>query len=84
MAPTTLAKARRKRIFLTILAVTVVVFVVALILKALDDGSSPLLTITYQVLGGAAGLGVGYILVLAPLIELQERKKERRDHEIPS
>lgn len=84
MALSTLAKARRKRIFLIILSVTVVVLVVALVLKALDNGSSPLLTITYQGLGGVAGLGAAYVLVLGPLIELQERKKERQAHENPS
>ena len=78
MTEAPLARARLRKATLIVLIVTVVAFAAALILRGLDDGSSPLLTITYELLGAAAGTGTAFLLVFAPLYVWQEHRKTRR------
>ena len=84
MTPSPRARTRRKRVFLAALAVTVVAFGLALILRGQEDGSSPLLTSAYTILGGVSGLGAAYLLVIGPILEWQQRRKDRQARRHPS
>lgn len=78
MTGASLAIARLRKATLIALIVTVVAFASALILRGLDNGSSPLLTITYEFLGAVAGMGTAFLLVFVPLYAWQENRKARR------
>jgi ABC-type transport system involved in cytochrome c biogenesis permease subunit len=73
-----LARARLRKATLIVLVVTVVAFAAALILRGIADGSFPLLTITYELLGAVAGIGTAFLLVFVPLYVWQEHRKARR------
>jgi len=73
-----LARARLRKATLIALIVTVVAFAAALNLRGLDNGSSPLLTITYELLRAVAGMGTALLLVFVPLYTWQENRKARR------
>ncbi len=79
MAMTSLTKARLRKATLIVLVVTIVAFVSALAIRESDQGSSPLLTIIYQGLGGIAGLGTAFVVVFVPMYAWQESRKNGRD-----
>ena len=79
MALNSLAKARLRKLTLIVLTVTIVAFVAALVIRESDRGSSPLLTVIYQGLGGIAGLGTAFVLVFVPLYAWQESRKHGRE-----
>jgi hypothetical protein len=78
MTEAPLARARLRKATLIVLIVTVVALAAALILRGLDNGSSPLLRITYELLGAVAGIGTAFLLVFVPLYMWQEHRKARR------
>lgn len=78
MTEAPLARARLRKAILIVLIVTVVAVAAALILRGLDDGSSPPLKITYELLGAAAGIGTAFLLAFVPLYVWQEHRKARR------
>ena len=77
MTMTSETKARSRKATLTVLLVTIVAFASALAIRESDHGSSPILTIIYQGLGGIAGLGAAFVLVFVPMYTWQESRKHK-------